>query len=111
MDFVIRDINAIKVHTFVDMVNYFIKVNGFEGEIECAYGITYRGEQVTSKSIPMTFIEMFDPTYEDFLIYKRVTTFDNPSLFNDIVATDDLITIERCARRFFFNTLDNMGWL
>lgn len=112
MDFVIRDINAIKVHTFVDMVNYFIKVNGFEGEIECAYGITYRGEQVTSKSIPMTFIEMFDPTYEEEEdIYKRVTTFDNPSLFNDIVATDDLITIERCARRFFFNTLDNMGWL
>ena len=109
-DMVIRDINAVKVHTFVDMVNYFIRVNGFEGQIECAYGITYRGELVTSKSIPMTFVEMFDPMGEED-IYKRVTTFDNPSLFNEIVATDDLITIERCARKFFFNTLDNMDWL
>lgn len=109
-DLVIRDINAVKVHTFVDMVNYFIKVNGFEGQIECAYGITYRGELVTSNSTPMTFVEMFDPTGEKE-IYKRVTTFDNPSLFNDIVATDDLITIERCARKFFFRTLDNMDWL
>lgn len=108
-DMVIRDINAIKVHAFVDMVNYFIKVNGFEGQIECAYGITYRGELVTSRSTPTTYIEMFDPTCED--TYKSVTTFDNPSLFNEIVATDDLITIKRLARNFFFRTLDNMGWL
>jgi hypothetical protein len=109
MDMVIRDINAIKVHTFVDMVNYFIRVNGFEGQIECAYGITYRGEQVTSNSTPTTYIEMFDPTCED--TYKSVTTFNNPSLFNDIVATDNLTTIEKYARKFFFNTLDSMGWL
>lgn len=112
MDMFIRDINAIKVHTFVDMVNYFIRVNGFEGQIECAYGVTYRSEQVTSKSIPMTFIEMFDPTHENEEdTYKRVTTFDDPFLFNDIVATDNLTTIEKYARKFFFNTLDNMGWL
>ena len=110
MDFVIRDINAIKVHTFVDMVNYFIRVNGFEGQIECVYGITYKSELVTSRSTPMTYVAMFDPMDEEE-IYKCVTTFDNSSLFNDIVATDDLITIERCARKFFFNTLDNMGWL
>ena len=111
MDFVIRDINAVKVHTFVDMVNYFIKVNGFEGQIECAYGITYRSELISKSTPPMTFIEMFDPTHEDGDAYKRVTTFDNPSLFNEIVATDDLITIERCARKFFFRTLDNMDWI
>ena len=105
-DMVIRDINAIKVHTFVDMVNYFIRVNGFEGQIKCSYGTYF-----TSDRTSMTYIAMFDPTHEEDDFYKRVTTFDNPYLFNEIVATDDLITIEKCARKFFFNTLDNMGWL
>ena len=109
-DLVIRDINAVKVHTFVDLVNYFIRVNGFEGQIECAYGITYRGEQVTSISQPMTFVELFDPMGEED-IYRQDTTLNNQSLFNEIVATDDIITIERCARKYFFYALDNIGWI
>lgn len=110
-DLVIRDINAVKVRTFVDLVNYFIKVNGFEGQIECASGIYYSGEQVTSNSQPMTFIEMFAPTDEDELPYRRDTTDGSAVLFNDIVRTNSIEMLTKLARKYFFNTLDNMKWI
>lgn len=111
MDLVIRDINAVKVHTFVDLVNYFIKVNQFEGAIECVSGIYYRGEQVTSNSRPMTFIEMFDPTHEDTFPYRRDTTDGSAVLFNDIVNANSIDTLTNLARKYFFHTLDNMKWI
>ena len=110
-DLVIRDINSIKIHTFTDLVNYFIRVNQFEGAIECASGIYYRGEQVTSNSQPMTFIEMFDPTGEDTFPYRRDTTDGSAVLFNDIVRTNNIETLTKLARKYFFHTLDNMKWI
>lgn len=109
-DMVIRDINAVKVHTFVDLVNYFIKVNGYEEEIQCTYGITYKGEQVTDKSEPLTFIELFD-TYNDDIVYKQYTTQNMQVLFNDIVRTDSIEELRKMALGFLFRSLDNLNMI
>lgn len=108
-DLVIRDINSIKIHTFTDLVNYFIRVNGYEGQIECCSGITYRGEQVTSNSQPMSMVELIDPS--DETTFCQSTPLNNSNLFSDIVRLDSIDELMKVARRYFFERLDNLGLL